>query len=244
MRSPILPILFVPLAVPSVAPPARAAEPEAWIWLETRVPLVDRLPLTDRPVQLRLFSDLRLGQRYGGLGWQIMRAGPLWHLGQGFFVGTHLAFISNQSSPGNWDQEYRVDIEPNFSGRLGDWLWSDRHRLEWRVRVGAGTQHPRYRNLLRMQYAPAGLAWQPFAWLEPLFDFNAEGFAANPLGLAQNRVAVGVARPLGSDARVDLALLLRSRFGAGTWAHDPIANVTLFFAPGSTPILHAEPAGE
>ncbi|MBM3259423.1 MAG: DUF2490 domain-containing protein [Candidatus Sericytochromatia bacterium] len=219
------------------------AEPEAWFWQEVRLPLMQTAPVTDKPLQWRLSTDLRLGSRYGGLGGQFLRTGALWTVSPEWLVATQVAAITSQASPGSWDQEYRIELEPNQLGRWGDVVWLDRHRVEWRFRIAAGQQSLRYRNLFRVMWAPDGAAWMPFAWIEGLFDANPAGFAANDLGLAQIRSQAGVARRLGEATRLDLGLMIRSQFRNGNWAQDPVFNVALLSVPQGQPMVVDGAAG-
>lgn len=229
--------LFAPLLA---AQPA-AADTEYWGWFETRIPLVQALPGTGQPVALRLLSDYRWGGRYPGLGWSFLRVGPLWTLKPGLMVGTHFTSIAVQNAPGVFIQEYRGEIEPNFFGRLGDFTWNDRNRLEYRWR--AADQHFRYRNQLRVNWAPPGQRWQPFIWDEPMIELNAQG-------LAQNRIELGVGYQFTEALRFDVGGMVRSRttaFGA-PWDHDLVLNTYLYFAPaavggaGGTPVGGPAPA--
>lgn len=213
------------------------AEPEAWFWQEVRLPVTAAAPITGSPLQWRLATDLRLGSRYGGLGGQFLRTGALWTLSPEWMLATQVAAITTQASPGTWDQEYRLEVEPNQSGRWGDVAWVDRHRVEWRARVAAGQQSLRYRNQFRMMWAPADAAWMPFAWIEGIFDANQAGFAANDLGLAQVRTQVGIARRLGASTRLDTGLMIRSQFRNGAWAQDPVLNVALLAMPQGQPMV-------
>ncbi|MEB3197634.1 MAG: DUF2490 domain-containing protein [Candidatus Sericytochromatia bacterium] len=216
---------------PWLAAPARA-DVEFWNWTEWRVPLTSRAPWTGQPVHWRTFSDVRLGLRYPGLGWNFFRAGPLWTLAPWLVVGTQATVISVQATPGNYLQEYRLELEPTFLWRTGPWQFSDRNRLEHRMRWGGSgqTAHLRYRNQLRVAYAPDGASWIPFAWNEPLFEFNGEG-------LAQNRAEVGIGYRFNADARLDLGVMWRARSQANAWEHDGILNAYLYLAPQLRPLF-------
>ena len=220
--------LALPLALAllgAAAPPARA-DVEYWNTTEVRVPLASKAWLTGQPVAWRMVSDLRFGYRYPALGWDFWRMGPLWTVAPWCFVGTHATAIAVQAPVGGFTQEYRAEIEPNFFGKLGDFAWSDRNRLEYRWRTN--DQHFRYRNMLRVAYAPPGATWIPFVWEEPMIELNADG-------LAQNRLQVGVGKQLAPYLRLDVGAMLRSRATAGAWDHDYVLNTFLYFAPDLSP---------
>lgn len=224
-------LTFVPLLWGLLASPAYA-DYEYWGWYETRIPLVSKLPGTSEPVQLRLFTDQRFGLRYPGLGWQFFRLGPLWGVTPWCFIGTHFTTVAVQSAPSAFIQEYRGEVEPNFFGRLGDVTWNDRNRLEYRWRWNDA--HFRYRNQLKLAYAPPGATWVPFIWEEPLIELNAQGFA-------QNRAEIGLGRQLTDALRFDVGLMLRSRANTtGGWDQDYVLNTYLYFAPKADPAFGQE----
>ncbi len=206
-----------------------SAEPEFWNWYEWRVPVVAKAPLTDRPVQLRVLSDLRFGPRYPGLGLAFLRTGPVWSLADWAVLALHGTVIPTQVREGVWVQEYRLEVEPTVSGRLGDWTWSDRNRLEYRMRPD--DQHFRYRNLLRFNLAPQGATCIPYAWDEALVELSPDGFA-------QNRAEIGIGHVLGGPTRLDVGLMARSRRGSdGVWAHDTILHTSWVFTPDIDPLF-------
>ena len=216
------------LTLTSWASPCRS-EPEFWNWVEWRVPIVTRAPLTERPVQLRVLSDLRFGPRYPGLGLAFLRSGPVWTLSDWAVLALHGTVIPTQVRPDVWVQEYRLEFEPTFTGRWEDWTWSDRNRLEYRIRPD--DRHFRYRNLFRVNHAPPGASWIPYAWDEVLIEVNADGFA-------QNRAEVGIGRMLGGPSRLDVGVMARSRqSGDGGWTHDAILHTSWVFTPDVDPLF-------
>ncbi|MFP5503015.1 MAG: DUF2490 domain-containing protein [Candidatus Sericytochromatia bacterium] len=220
-------------ALVTLLPAAPAmADVENWNWIETRVPLSDGQ--AGAPSQLRVFADSRYGLRYPGLGWLFLRVGPIWNLHPNWFLATHYTTAIEQTAPGAMAQEHRIEIEPNFFGRLGDFTYNDRNRLEYRYRVTGATW--RYRNQLRFQYQPEGATWAPFVWDEALVDLSGQGFN-------QNRAAIGLAHLLNANTRVDAAYILRSRLGGGVWEQDHVLNLTLCFTPGVAPIWGAAAGG-
>lgn len=226
---------FLALAVwGGLAAPA-AADVESWNWLETRIPLSDGQH--GLPHSLRTWTDARFGGRYPGLGALFLRVGPIWELHPNLFLATHVTSYGLQPAVGAFEQEYRAEFEPNLRGRWGDLVLGDRNRLELRWRpagAGAGTRW-RYRNLARVNYQPAGARWIPFVWNEALIDLSGTYYS-------ENRAAVGLGHQFDNGVRVDAAYLLRSRFSAGAWEQDHIANLVLFFAPGVAPMFPAEPS--
>jgi len=203
----------------SVAAPARA-DGEAWFWIENRIPIVR----SDRPgfprVDWRTLVDMRLNQRSDGLAQAFLRTGPLFFPTSFAFVGIHGTIYSDRLANGEHDQEVRIELEPNFFGRIGNVTFNDRNRGEYRWRE-SGVRW-RYRNQLRLNYAPVGANWIPFVWDEVLVDLSG-------LGFNQNRFQVGLGRMLNKSTRLDFGYMVRSRKEPTGWEHDHVLNLYLFF---------------
>jgi hypothetical protein len=213
-------VLPVPLFLAAVTASTTArADYEAWLWVENRVPVVRAETPSFPRIDLRLVTDVRLNGRSGGLAQSFFRVGPLFYLTNFLFLGVHGTIYADRLASGAFDQEARFEFEPNLFGRLGDFTFNDRNRFEVRVRE-SGTRY-RYRNQLRINYAPKGARWIPFVWDELLVDLSG-------LGVNQNRAQVGLGRQLWSNVRLDVGVMLRSREEAAGWTHDRIANVYLY----------------
>lgn len=224
------------LGVLAFAAPARA-DGEAWFWTENRIPIVT----TTRPefprLDWRVISDFRFNQRSGGLHQAFFRTGPAFYPTNWLFIAVNGTVYADRQADGHFDQEARVELEPNLFGRLGAFTFNDRNRLEYRYRDT--DERFRYRNQLRVNYAPRGARWLPYVWDEMLFDLSG-------LGFNQNRAEIGVARMLTPSIRLDVGYMFRSREAQGDWTHDHILNLFFFFdvpprqpaeqsAPGSAP---------
>jgi hypothetical protein len=203
----------------SLAPPARA-DGEAWLWFENRVPILR----TDAPaagrIDWRIFSDVRLNGRSDGLAQAFLRMGPLFYASSWLFIGTHGVIYSDRLANGTHDQEARIELEPNIFFRVGDFAFNDRNRGEYRWR-DSGERY-RYRNQLRISYAPKGARWIPYIWDEALIDLSG-------LGFNQNRASAGLGRLLTDTIRLDVGYIFRSREERGDWSHDHILNLYFYF---------------
>lgn len=199
--------------------PRASADYEAWSWIENRVPILRAKTPTFPRIDLRTFADVRANLRSSGLAQSFLRVGPLFYLSNFLFVGVHGTLYADRLKNGSFDQEARLELEPNLFGRLSDFTWNDRNRFEARFRE-SGTRY-RYRNQLRINYAPKGAKWIPFVWDEVLVDLSG-------LGLNQNRANIGLGRMLSSHTRLDVSLMLRSREEAQVWVHDRAVVVYLF----------------
>jgi hypothetical protein len=202
------------------APRPARADGELWLWAENRVAVVK----SERPafprVDWRVFTDVRMNGRNDGLHQSFLRTGPLFFLTDFLFVGLHGTIYADRQASGAFAQEGRLEVEPNLFGRIGDFTVNDRNRGELRERA-TGTRF-RYRNQLRVNYAPKNAKWIPFVWDEVLVDLSGMGFH-------QNRLETGLGRVLGDGARLDVGYMFRSREEPTGWAHDHILNLYLFF---------------
>lgn len=193
------------------SPPVLALD--GWLGTETRIYPWGRFE-GEPAFALRGMSDLRFEQAAGGLNTGFFRLGPLVDVNDWFFVAVHAFIGARRTADGEFVPEYRIEWEPNFHGRLGAFTWNNRHRLENRWVQGRNLN--RYRNQIRVNFAPPGARWRPFVMEEVFFDLGEEGFN-------QNRVHVGIARMVGNDLRIDLAYMWRA-------IADPLAT------PGGAPI--------
>lgn len=213
------------LAAALTALPARA-DFETWFWAEVRVPVIQTPKPTFPRVDWRIFSDTRLNTRSGGLHQAFFRSGPLVFVSDWLFIGLHgTVYADKLGRPvgeipaGTFAQEVRFEVEPNFFWRLGDFTFNDRNRYEYRWRTYE-TRH-RYRNQLRINYAPHGAKWIPFVWDEVLVDLSGNG-------VHQNRFDIGIGRMVNDQTRIDVGFMARSRKEADGWKHDGVLNLYVF----------------
>jgi hypothetical protein len=221
MRRAVRSLLAVLVALLTVVGAREArADGEVWIWTENRLPIV-RSPRPAFPrLDWRVFTDFRMNTRSHGLQQAFLRTGPLLYATDFLFVALHGTVYSDRLASGKHETEARVELEPNLFGRLGDLTFNDRNRLESRWRTD--DHRFRYRNQLRINHAPSGARWIPFIWDEVLVDLAG-------LGLNQNRLEFGLGRMLNASTRLDVGYMIRSREAAGTWTHDHVLNLYLFF---------------
>lgn len=224
---------LVGLGTLTAAAPARA-DFEGWIWTEIRAPLIQtetpRFPRLD----WRVFTDTRVNRRSNGLHQAFFRTGPLLYVTPWLFIALHgtiyadkLGRPAGDLEAGDFAQETRFEVEPNFFFRLGDFTFNDRNRFEYRHR--SYEDRTRYRNQLRVNYAPKGAKWIPFVWDELMIDL-----AGN--GVHQNRFDLGIGYMLNESTRFDVGFMIRSRKETDGWKHDGILNVYLFVdAPAKKP---------
>jgi hypothetical protein len=204
-----------------------SADGEVWLWTEIRLPVVTNDKPSFPRLDWRILSDFRINKRSEGLAQAFLRTGPILYTTDFLFVALHGTIYSDRLPTGKHETEGRVELEPNLFGRVGDFTFNERNRLESRWR---GDDHRyRYRNQLRVNYAPVGAKWIPFVWDEVLVDLAG-------LGLNQNRLQFGLGRVLGDSTRLDVGYMIRSREAAGTWTHDHILNLYVFFDAPRRPV--------
>lgn len=222
------------LMVSILALPREArASGEVWVWHEQQVRLDDGrgayLPRTD----FRFMSSTRFSGRAEGLELLLVRAGPIVHAAPWFAVATHGVAVAGRTPGRTFQQEYRWEIDLVPHTRLGDVVVSDRNRFEYINRPG-GAQ-TRYRQMLHVMYAPKATKWRPFAFHEFFLRVT------DP-GLQETWSAVGVGRVLTRGVRLDLAYMLRARYGARAGETDHVAWTMLVFGiPRAAPPPSAGP---
>lgn len=205
---------------------------EAWVLYEVRVPLVEGRSLV--PNTFRILNDYRYGPRYPWIGQSLLRVGPMWDVHPNVALATHLTSIVEQKRPGQFEQEFRGELEPQLRWRLGDLSFNNRHRLE--LRRFPATTTWRYRTQLRLTFQRPGEVWAPFLSEEVFWDLTSG--ATN-----QNRLAAGLSYLFSPNARTDMGYVLRSRLvGSGEWQADHALTVSLVFNPQVAPIL-TDPTG-
>jgi hypothetical protein len=211
--------LLLAIALAMTSATGARADGEVWLWTEARVPVVSSTAPDFPRLDWRVFSDVRINKRSEGLAQAFLRTGPLLYTTPWSFVGVHGTVYSDRLTSGVHDQEARLELEPNFFGRIGDFTFNDRNRGESRWRESG--HRWRYRNQLRISYAPRGARWIPFVWDEVLVDLSG-------LGLNQNRLQFGLGRMLSATTRLDVGYMIRSREDPTGWVHDHVLNLYLF----------------
>jgi hypothetical protein len=199
-------VLFLPLRA--------RGEGGAWLQLEYRQPVLNRPDLPRLAV--RAISDTRLGSDRG-LTQQFLRVGPWAQLTDWMILAVNGTIYADHLADDRFAQEARIEIEPTFQGRVGPIFFADRNRVESRWR--GDTVRGRYRNQLRLSWAPLGSRIQPFVWNEILCDLQA--------GCTENRLQPGVAFKLAPHIRLDVGYLMRSRAREDGWQHDHYGLVYL-----------------
>ena len=212
-----------------------------WFWFEYRQPIIGWADTPPPRLQLRVVMDSRFFVGTRGLDEQFLRIGLITDVNKWFWFAANSTFyVDRNLDTLAYQFETRLEIEPHFAGRIGPMTFDDRNRLEYRhrqpietpSRTLAGFDRFRYRNLLRINYEPAGAKWIPFVFNEWLFNLN--------VGFDQNRLAGGIARRLSSNVRLDGAYMWRAIRPNTTspWSHDHLLLCYLYVGLPPKPVTH------
>lgn len=215
-------VLISPLATPAVQ-----AQPEAWNWVEFRVPLSANQAWWG-PRALRFTAEDN-GFQLPGSGQMLVRIGPVWDLTPNLAFGMNLTNAADPLGGFSFGRETTFEAEPTLHADFGGATLSYRNRLEYRL-LPEG-QRWRDRNQLRFNYRFEGTPWMPFAWEEAFFDLSGAGFN-------ENRAALGIGFQANSTVRIDVGVLLHTQLvstGAANFSSDPAANVVLVLTPPTPP---------
>lgn len=210
--------LFLPLG-------AMAQGAEAWAVFEYRLLLAEPPDLPR--LSLRINSDNRFAQLSEGLDLTFLRVGPLVDVKPWLLLGLHGTAISDRLGSGAHSTEYRLELEPTFQGRMGDFTWFDRNRVEYRF---GDKERLRYRNMLRINYAPKGARFIPFVWNEVLIEEDLQIDNGLDEGINQNRLSAGIGYVIRDGTRFDVGYLRRSKTVNGEWVGDNVLWTFLLVA--------------
>ncbi len=217
-----------------VAPSAARADGEAWLWTDHQVRLVDGTPDVPR-TNMRFTTNARLSGRADGLDFGLARLGPVFTIAPWLTTAATGAAVSLRSGGGAFVQEYRAELDLVPHGVLGDFTFASRNRFEyvWRE-AGPFT---RYRNMVRVTYAPPHAKWIPFAFIDVFLRPTTEPH------LQETWAALGLGRVLGGGSRLDVAYMLRAREGNGGEVDHVLWMMMFFGAPAPSVARRPDPVG-
>jgi hypothetical protein len=221
VRSGVPVTLAVGVALLVAPAPARAGG-EAWLWTEHQARIVDGdgdVPQTN----MRFTTNARFASRSDGLDFGLARLGPVFSIAPWLTTAATGAAVGLRSGNGGFVQEYRGELDLVPHTKLGDLVLSSRNRFEYVWRESG--PFTRYRNLLRVAYAPRDAKWIPFAFVD-VFLRPTEPH------LQETWSALGVGRALGGGSRLDVAYMLRTRDGSGGEIDHVLWLVMFFGVPG------------
>lgn len=232
LRYPLAFAASVVLASGVLAPRDARADGEAWLWTEHQAPLVS--PGGDVPAtNMRFTSNARFSSRAEGLDFGLARLGPVFTIAPWLTTATTGAAVGLRAPSGAFVQEYRGELDLVPHAKLGDFTFASRNRFEyvWRE-AGPFT---RYRNMVRISYAPDGAKWIPFAF----FDIFLRPTEPH---LQETWSAIGIGRSLGGTSRLDVAYMARTRAGSGGEV-DHVLWLLMFFGVPSAVRAHSPTGG-
>lgn len=191
------------------------ADGEVWLWYDHQI-AVHRFERGPK-LSVRAMTDLRANGRSQGLDMLFLRVGPMLGLTPWFSLATHMTIASDRLDSGAHSTQYRPELDAMFRLRAGDFVFFDRNRFEGIL----GPPDPlfRYRNMLRVDYAP-NFPVGVFVFDE--FIFSQRVF------FPENRAVAGVRFCLPHDnPTLEVGYMLRSRTTKDDWAHDHIGLVSV-----------------
>jgi hypothetical protein len=221
------------VAASTATPAAARADGEVWLWTEHQARLTSGsadVPATN----MRFMSNARFSGRGEGLDVALARLGPVFTIAPWFSAATTGAAVAVRSGTGAFVQEYRAEIDLVPHVKVGDFALSSRSRFEYIWRESG--PFTRYRNMVRVAYAPAGATFIPFAFVDVFLR------PTRP-HLQETWSALGIGRVLGGGARLDVAYMLRTRDGSGGEL-DHVAWLMMFFGPAAAPPAPHAGAGD
>ncbi len=148
------------------------------------------------------FSDLFFGYVDANIGYKL---NPKWS----FEAGYRQAYLKLRSG---WRQEYRPHINLAYRGKMGEWVFRNRHRLEFRYFEGDANDHIRYRNesVWTAPYKVLGDSLTPYISEEFFYEFTDNDFTVNWL-------TFGISRSITKNTKFKLGYRLQSQKFGGVW---------------------------
>ena len=128
-------------------------------------------------IQLKLKPELRFRDDFSDHYYTHVEIGMNWSFRGWLVLAPSFRHISAESA-GDWKTEKRPQADATLAWKAGGLSFSDRNRLEYRVKTGRETV--RYRNRFWVKFprmGPAGI--QAFLGEEVFYDFDADEFNKN-----------------------------------------------------------------
>jgi hypothetical protein len=206
---------------------ANSASFEFWGSTEFQLAFISKSPSIQPgtlffPDYLRLYTE----QQYAhdlGLQQTLFRLGPVWLLSPGLSLGAHLTSAALPSPAREFQQEVRLELEPIFKGQFQALAWTNRHRLEYRIR--STRQFFRYRVRLALSYPLVDCPWTPFVSNELHFQSDFE----SGWGLSQNRFLLGLSQSLNHSTQFSLSYQHRWVLQQGQWVPENGLMLSLLY---------------
>lgn len=170
------------------------------------------------PNRLRIYTEQQFAHDIG-LQQASFRLGPIWNPLPGFSLAAHVSSVAFPTSEQDFGQETRFELEPSFKGQLLGLHWSNRHRLEYRLRPQR--QFWRYRTRLALHYPLPGSPWTPFVSNELHFEPGA--------GFQQNRLLLGLSCQLSPSTQLSLSYLNRLVLNHNQWTPENGLMLSLIY---------------
>ena len=161
-------------------------------------------------VKLKVFEEFRVGNDVEQLYEELADLGLSYQATKWLNLGVNYRHICRRSGS-DWNMEKRPHLNAAFSGKVGDFGFQDRSRMEIRVRPGRDTAY-RYRNLLTLKLPLALVARlvRPYVAGEIFYDFDNDE-------LNRHRLYIGMQRTLPVHLGMDLHYMRQSSKSGDDW---------------------------
>lgn len=144
------------------------------------------------PKQFKVQTETQFSE--SGYQQFLLRTGPIWTVNSWLDFAAYASAVNTVGFQ-DFYKEMRWEIEPLFKGQMGQWDWSNRNRLVYRV-LHNDTGW-RYRNQTKFVYPLKDSSWHIF--------LSDELFISPQYGLEQNRWVMGVGQQFNASYAWSLA---------------------------------------
>jgi hypothetical protein len=139
-------------------------------------------------------------------------------------VGVAYRHVFEKKKDGSWPRESRPHLNATIKGKLDDWAWSCRGRLEYRDKQ-AGEEGWRYRNKvsIKFPFKFTSLEIQPYVADEIFIDLDGDDFN-------RNRVYAGFSMKLFKNLKAEIYYLWQNSKKSGDWNAVNVLGTKLKFS--------------
>jgi len=180
-----------------IFPTTADAKWEYWNSYDVQCPLTEKICLRVKP---EMRYDAGLDNHYRthvdlGLDWKV----------NGWLtLGPYYRHIKEKNKDA-WKTEYRPHFNAKLNWRMLGMDFSNRGRLEYRIKEGGDNESFRYRNKIGFKLPKVEfLGFEPYFAVEPFYDFDADEFT-------KNRIYMGARFAVAGSLKADLYYMIESR---------------------------------
>lgn len=174
-------------------------------------------------VNLIWLPSLRLKDDVSEVFYWESNQGLLFNINEHLDIATQYRFNTTQKTNGDWIKEHRVELEPTVKWKMGDFQFSDRNRIAYRI--VDGKEKWRYRNRIKLgkTVSMKNIEITPFASNEFFYDFDQNKYN-------QNRAAAGFSKKITKNAGLEIYYMYQSIKSGENWHGVNIIGTTISFS--------------